>query len=90
MNKKMIDRLEDYLDSECDDYSWDYSWEWNEDTECCEVEISSEDRNVVLSFQYDEPKDDLSIELGEDSWYVTREFDQTIKYFWMLVAPEMF
>lgn len=92
MNKKFIDRLTEYLDSECDDYDLEYDYKWCEDTANCEVEIKQgySDRSRWLNFRYDEKKDDLSIELSEDSFYVTREFDYTVKYFWMLVAPALF
>lgn len=93
MNDKFVNRLEEYLASECSEYSIQWSWEWNEDTECCEVCISDElreDLNTVLNFRYDKVEDDLSIELSEDSFYTTREFDWTVKYFWMQVAPALF
>ena len=32
----------------------------------------------------------LLIELSEDSWYETCEYKYNVKYFWMLVAPELF
>ena len=92
MNNKFVSRLEEYLNSECEDYGMLFSWKWNEDTECIEVEIK-EDRSgniKELNFRYDIEKDDLSIELSEDSFYITREFDWTVKYFWMLVSPTLF
>lgn len=94
MNDKFVKRLEEYLDSECDDYGLSYKWEWDEDYQWCEVTISREHTNdnhlKILNFRYIEEKDDLEIELSEDSFYTTREFDQTVKYFWMLVAPALF
>jgi len=70
-----------------------YKWEWCEDIGCCEVEIIRDNRKEYtkhLSFKYNENKDDLSIELSEDSFETTREFDSTVKYFWMLIAPAVF
>jgi len=93
MNDKFTKRLTAYLDSECDDYDLTYNWEWIEDTQRCEVEIKKDDHNQYskcLSFKYNQECDDLSIELCEDSFYVTREFDQTVKYFWMLISPSLF
>ena len=93
MNNKFTERLTEYLDSECSDYDLTYSWEWNEDTLCCEVEIKRDDytqHNKCLNFRYDELANDLKIELCEDSYYATREFDQTVKYFWMLISPSLF
>ena len=93
MNNKFTKRLEEYLTSECDDYDLTYKWEWNEDTGCCEVEVKRDDysqNTKDLNFRYNEKDDDLTIELSEDSFYVTREFDQTVKYFWMLISPSIF
>lgn len=93
MNQKFANRLNDYLESECSDYDMKYSWEWNEDIGCCEVKIKRDDHtqhSKCLFFKYDENKDDLKIELSEDSFYTTREFDETVKYFWMLVSPSLF
>jgi hypothetical protein len=92
MDKKFQERLTEYLDSECSDYSLAYDWKWNEDTECCEVEIRNDysGNTKILNFRYNAQKDDLTIELSEDSFYTTREFDQTVKYFWMLICPTLF
>ena len=93
MNSKFTKRLEGYLTSECSDYDLAYKWEWNGDTGCCEVEVKRDDHTQhtkCLNFRYSEEKDDLSIELCEDSFCTTREFDHTVKYFWMLVAPALF
>lgn len=92
MNSNFSKRIEEYLSDECGDYGMSYSWEWNEDSELCEATISCEhnENEKIVNFRYDEEKDDLLIELSEDSWYVTREYDSSVKYFWMLVAPTLF
>jgi len=93
MNDKFAKRLEEYLSSECSDYSLEYEWSWNDDTNCCEVVIKRNDHtkhSKELCFQYNEKNDDLTIELSEDSFYITREFDKSVKYFWMLIAPAIF
>ena len=92
MNKKFTDRLEEYLSDECSDYGLKYNYEWIEDTACCEVKISSSYNNnsKYLNFRYNEERDDLLIELSEDNFYITREFDHTVKYFWMLISPSIF
>lgn len=95
MDNKFAKRLEEYLESECADYGFSYKWRWEPDTECVEVEISNElsitnestKKSKLLNFRYNEKDDDLLIELSEDSFYVTREFNETVKYFWMLVSP---
>ena len=90
MNKEFNKRLFEYLDAECFDYDLKYDWEWNEDIQCCEVTITRDDNSIVLNFRYSENNKDLTIELSEDSWYETREYDSSVKYFWMLVSPELF
>jgi len=52
--------------------------------------VKNRDNFKMLNFRYDKNNDDLLIELSEDSFYITREFDQTVKYFWMLIAPTLF
>ena len=92
INKKFTKRLTEYLESECGDYDLKYDWEYDADSECCHITIGMRySQNIKeLNFKYDEAKDDLSIELSEDSYYVTREFDYTVKYFWMLISPTLF
>jgi|GEM_PF-5262839 len=93
MTDNFSKRIEEFLSSECCDYDLSYRWEWNEDTGCCEAEIKRDDYTQYvksLNFKYREGDDDLEIELSEDSFYVTREFDQTVKYFWMLISPTLF
>lgn len=93
MNDKFALRLTEYLNSECSDFDLSYTWEWNDGMQYCEVDVKREcheNRNKTVCFKYNEKNDDLLIELSEDSFYVTREFDQTVKYFWMLVAPALF
>lgn len=92
MNKKFANRLTEYLDSECDDYDLNYDYKWEEDLGCCEVIITREHYNEskTLYFQYDEQRDNLLIELSEDSFYETKEFDWSVKYFWMLISPVFF
>lgn len=92
MDKKFANRLVEYLDTECSDYGLEYDYRWTEDTGCCEVEIKREysENSKWINFRYDEKKDDLLIEFSEDSFYQTREFDYTVKYFWMLISPSLF
>jgi hypothetical protein len=93
MNEKFAKRLQEYLESECSDYDLKFSLQWNEDCGCCDVTILRDDHNQntkEVRFKYDKEKDDLLIELSEDAYYITREFDQTVKYFWMLICPALF
>lgn len=90
MNQKFAQRIEEYLRSECSDFDLEYSWEWNEDTQNCEVRVIRNDRSIDLNFRYNEKEDYLTIELSEDSFYRTEEFEPSIKYFWMLISPALF
>lgn len=90
MNEKFSNRLQEYLESECSDYNLTFSWEWDDSCECCNVTIKRDNYTKLLRFKYDELKDDLAIEVCEDCYYTTREFDYTVKYFWMLISPTLF
>ena len=89
MNKQFSDRLTEYLDSEINDYGLSYSWEWVEDCNHCEVTIGRENnlREIIINFRFDGK--DLLIELSEDSYYPTREYDKTVKYLWMLIGAKL-
>lgn len=92
MNKKFIEKLTEYLDSECGDYGMSYDYEWCGDSEQMEVTVKNyhSDKVKYLQFRFDEEKNELLIQLTEDCWYRTEHFDETVKYFWMLVAPALF
>jgi hypothetical protein len=90
MNNKFCDLLNEFLDHECDDYGLSYSWEWNEDMQCCEVIIKKDDHAVCVAFRYNEDMNSLEIELKEGDWYITREYDSSVKYFWIAVARTLF
>ena len=92
MNSNFSKRLTEYLDSECSDYGLSYSWEFDYDCNWCVVRVKKDmpSKEKTVNFRYDEKKDDLLIELSEDSFYVTREFDHTVKFFWMLVSPILY
>jgi hypothetical protein len=95
METNIPEILKDYLDSECDDYGMNYLVEFNEDYDQFEATIKCNETNnqKVVNFRVTEDKQGdpvLTIELSEDSWYETAEYDYTVKYFWMLVAPAIF
>jgi len=92
MNNKFANRIAEYLESECSDYGLEFTWKYEEYMGCVVAEIKRENTeyNCSVNFKYNEEKDELLIELCEDSFYPTREFDHTVKYFWMLVSPELF
>lgn len=93
MNENFEKRLKEYLDSECDDYDMGYFIDKDDTSEFwCQVQIFRNDSGNTkwVNFKYDETKDVLLIELSEDSFYETKEYDYSVKYFWMLVAPALF
>ena len=91
MNKEFAELLEAYLASECGDYSMSYTWRWDEDCQWAVATIKNTMNNAEkdVNFRYDEENRNLLIEMSEDYWYETAEFDWTVKYFWMLVAPAL-
>ena len=93
MNENFEKRLKEYLDSECDDYDMAYFIDKDDTSEFwCQVQVFRNDNWTTkwVNFKYDETKDVLLIELSEDSFYETKEYDYSVKYFWMLVAPALF
>lgn len=92
MNKKAVDRLTEFLDTECDDYGLSYDYKWEDGYECFEVDIDRDIGEYVshVRMKYNEDNDVLSIEMGEDCWYETKEYDSSVKYFWMVVSPAVF
>jgi hypothetical protein len=90
MNRDFENRLRQYLNAVCVDFGMSYVYEWNQDIECCQVEIKREGKIKYLSFKHDEKFNDVMIELCEYSFHTTREFDYTVKYFWILVSPRLF
>lgn len=90
MSNKFSKKLTEFLDYECDDYGLEYSWEYCEDTDSCEVTITRLSYMACASFKYNYKDDQLSIELGEDSWYNVNYYDWSVKYFWMVISPGVF
>lgn len=88
MNKDFSEKLKEYLDSECDDYDLSYKWDWIEDCNFCEVIVTRLDYTSCINFKYE--NNDLAIELSEDSYYKTRWWESSVKYFWMLISPDLF
>jgi hypothetical protein len=90
MNNKFCDRLSEFLDHECEDYGLSYSWEWNEDMQYCETIIKGYGHATCIAFQYNEDEDALEVKRTEDDWCITREYDSSVKYFWIAVARTLF
>lgn len=88
--KKAIKRLEEYLDSECDNYDLEYNYTFDHDRERFVVEIKRNGKSCYIVLKYEPLIDELSIELIDNCFYVTKEYDYTVKYFWMLIAPALF
>ena len=93
MSDEFTQKLIEYLGSECDDYSMTYEIlesTFDEDSNTVEVDIKRYDNVVTLLFKYQVDVDDLLIELSEDTYYTTRVYDHSVKYFWMLISPHLF
>jgi hypothetical protein len=92
MNKKFSDRLNEFLETECDDYGISFTWEENPDINCVVATIRRGIGNfkVDVNFRYEEKTDTLLIELSEDNYCEVCEYEYSVKYFWMAVAPYLF
>ena len=90
MNNKFVKRLTGFLEMECEYYGVEYSYEWCSDCKWCNVTLNRFGDFITIPFRYDEEKDDLSLDMYEDNWKTVREFDWTVKYFWMVVSPVFF
>jgi hypothetical protein len=90
MTNKFSERLTEFLDSECSDYDIEYSWNWNDDCNCCEVNISRYDNKIDVDFKYDENSNSLFIDMSDGNWQEVNEYDFLVKYFWMLISPAIF
>jgi hypothetical protein len=90
MNNKFCNQLNEFLYHECEDYGLSYSWEWNEDMQCCDVEIERGDHIVCVAFRHNSSLNNLEIKTSEDTWETTNEYDSSVRYFWIMVAPALF
>jgi hypothetical protein len=91
MNKKFIERLTEFLESEATDYGLTYDYtasDYHENGIDVKIERENTDLKCEVAFIFNGT--DIEIELSEDSWEVVREYDNTVKYFWMIIAPELF
>lgn len=90
---KGYEKVKELLESELSDYSYfkygeiklnKYYTQTDED-EYYIVSVSSidSDINKTLSFHYNKNKDELEIELNEDSFEKVTTYDWRVKYFWM-------
>jgi hypothetical protein len=89
MKKEFRKRLIEFLDTECFDYSIEYSIEEIDGWDGCEVTLRNSHSEAYIEFKYDNDKDDLLINIYEDIYEATREFDWTVKYFWQQVSPQL-
>jgi hypothetical protein len=93
MKKEFAEKLNQFLESECSDYDLSYTWEWVEDCSRCEVTINRNsyiNREANVNFKFEEKGSEIMIELSEDNYMEIREYDYTVKYFWMLISPHLF
>lgn len=91
MEKEFKERLTRFLDHELRDLSTlYYDLEWCPDSELCYVEIEDRIQNlsVTLSFNIND-NDDLILEMDGyiEGWKVIREYQDSVRYLWMMLAP---
>ena len=80
--------LKEFLDNEVSDYGLSYSYSIDFE-DIASVTVKRYENEIDVNFRFHE-KEGLQIELSEDSWYRVREYDWTVKYFWMLICPALF
>lgn len=91
MNKKKFEkRLNEFLKSELSDYDFKYKIEWDDCEDMFNVKIKRNGIVKNVSFRYNEIDDELLLDIYGYHQYIVREFDHTVKYFWMLIAPAFF
>ncbi len=98
--KRFLEKLELFLSIECDDYDINVEILHNEqDPGKAYVTLSRNEHSVDLDFRYlsirynfigDEYHDDIEMCLYEDRYEIVREYDWTVRYFWMKVSPYLF
>ncbi len=83
--KDFVEQLTALLDSECEDYGIKYDYELEENH--AEVTISLNGLVARISFKYVDGT--LYIDRYEDAWEKIAEYDWTVKYLWMIIAPAL-
>ncbi len=92
--------LSDFLESELGDYSFVWKIELEDEYEYEDYfyfnveynRMKLADCNNGLRFKVKpnrpDVEDEIQIDMGEDSWYEICTFNQTVKYFWMMIKWE--
>ena len=88
MNKKFIEKLEEFLYSEID-YDIDYEIEYTEDNEAT-VLFERHENEISVDFKYSEKEDQLYIDMYDSNWQDVSFSNFTVKYFWIIVSPKLF
>jgi hypothetical protein len=91
----MIDqKLIEFLDTECselDSLAYEIqSIEFSEDKPEFYAIVKVKYRKNDIDVRFRIKNNELQIEMAEGIWYNVREFDHTVKYFWMIVSPALF
>lgn len=100
INHRFVLKLQAFLDSECDDYDILSETTFDEvSLNVAHVTLSRNGYSVDLKFRYitnrytplyDEAHDDIALCMYEDCYEIVREYDWTVRYFWMKVTPHLF
>ena len=91
MNKKFVEKLTEFLESECSDYGLVYDLTLSDyHDNAVTVTIFRENTDSTIDVEFRMKDNDIEIEIADGCWEVVREYDYTVKYFWMLVSPALF
>ncbi len=95
--QKFLEKLESFLSSECDDYDIEFSIMPYDEAYSGKLYtiLKRHEQSVDLIFRYQlfryQPEyNDIEMCLYEDHYEIVREYDWTVRYFWMKVSPYLF
>ena len=85
---KGYEKVKELIDRELEDYSYFEIGELklieeNDFEEFYEIDIEMHKKQKTLYFRYDRTEDKVGVQLGEDNYEETNDYDYKVKYFWM-------
>lgn len=95
MKEKFKTRLKEFLESEANGDGISHLIDeteflnWDEYTKI-PVIISRFEKSITIYFGYNSDEKTLEIQSDDCCCYAVREYDWTVKYFWILAAPALF
>ena len=85
MNKQFLTELMEFLENELGDY--DLAWDFAIDEDVVTVTVTGTHHTGEVLFRREGGL--LEVEIYEDTWMVVVHYDWRVKYFWMVLAPQI-